>query len=41
MPVMKCQLTVRSPSTSGITLLYSDRHFDSFVEHLGLRSAMN
>ena len=25
---------------SGLTLLYSDRDFDPFVEHLGLRSAM-
>lgn len=26
---------------SGLTLLYSDRDFDPFVRHLGLRSAMN
>jgi predicted nucleic acid-binding protein len=25
---------------SGLTLLYSDRDFDPFVEHLGLRSAL-
>lgn len=25
---------------SGLTLLYSDKDFDPFVEHLGLRSAM-
>ncbi len=25
---------------SGYTLLYSDRDFDPFVEHLGLRSAL-
>ena len=25
---------------SGLTLLYSDRDFDPFVQHLGLRSAM-
>lgn len=25
---------------SGLALLYSDRDFDPFVEHLGLRSAM-
>ena len=26
---------------SGFTLLYSDRDFDPFVQHLGLRSAMS
>ena len=26
--------------TSGLTLLYSDRDFDPFVQHLGLRSAL-
>lgn len=26
---------------SGLTLLYSDRDFDPFVEHLGLRSALS
>jgi predicted nucleic acid-binding protein len=26
---------------SGLALLYSDRDFDPFVEHLGLRSAMD
>ncbi|MCM2329163.1 MAG: PIN domain nuclease [Lysobacter sp.] len=26
---------------SGLALLYSDRDFDPFVEHLGLRSAMH
>lgn len=26
---------------SGLTLLYSDRDFDPFVEHLGLRSALH
>jgi predicted nucleic acid-binding protein len=25
---------------SGLSLLYSDRDFDPFVEHLGLRSAL-
>ncbi len=25
---------------SGVSLLYSDRDFDPFVEHLGLRSAV-
>ena len=25
---------------SGLTLLYSDRDFDPFVQHLGLRSAL-
>lgn len=26
--------------TNGLTLLYSDRDFDPFVQHLGLRSAL-